>query len=351
MRNLFAFLALTVCFYIIAFFSDCAEIARRCSVQEIRYTVYFLKISFYRSFSILYEIIPYILLLSNSFILAKMNSSEELTILKTNGLSVFQILTPFITCALIIGFINLFALHPFTIFSAQKTSLLEHVLLGESLDRHESKSNIWIEKKLDTDEELLIYVKDIAKDRLNTVNIYIMDDKHRFKTHTFAKTAEVCDGYWKLSNVTINNKNQPLIRKNEDVFTTNLSLEDIKLYYKNPMTLDIFDIYRTAELRKQKGLPYNIYEFSLHFLLIKIIFTLITALFPIIGYYRHHRYSTKWLNILQITAFAFFINFCTNSLRSFGINSYLTPIITCWIPSLLLLGIEIFWILHKESST
>jgi len=350
-RNLYTFLALAACFYVISFFSDCTEIARKCSVQEIRYTVYFLKISFYRSFSILYEIIPYILLLSNSFILSKMNSSEELTILKTNGLSIFQILTPFIVCATFISLFNLFIFHPFTINAAQKTSILEHVLLGESIDKHESKSNIWIEKKIDDENELLIYIKDITKTRLNSVNIYIMDSKHRFKTHTFAKNAIIKDGYWILSKVTETQKNQPLIRHEEKKFETNLTLEDIKLYYKNPITLDIFSIYHTAKLRESKGLPFSIFEFSLHFLLIKVIFTIIAALFPILSYFRHHRYSVKWLNILQITAFAFFLNFCTNSLRSFGLNSHFSPMITCWLPALFMLSIEIFLILRKESST
>ena len=347
LKNVRVFALLMLCFYIIAFFSDCAEVARKCSVQEIRYTIFFIKISVYRSFGILCEIIPYILLMSNSIILSKINFTEELTVLKTNGFSIFQILKPFIIFAIIVGFVNILIIHPYSILTAQKTLLLEHKLLGESIDKNESKSNIWVEKSAGN-FELLIYVNNISNDTLNTINIYTMDKQHQFQNHIFAKSASIRNGEWILFNGAESKKSSNTKRFNTKIFKTDLTIEDMKLYYKSPMTLNLFEMYKISKLRKNKGLPHNTYVFSINFLIAKIIFTLIAALFPVICFFRHHRYTTRWFNILEVTIFAFFLNFFVNSIRSIGINSELSPFVTCWIPSLLLLFCEILAIRYKE---
>lgn len=333
---------------IIIFFSDCSEVIRKCSVQEITFSLELTKISFYRAFAIYSEIIQYILLLSNALTFMRLNQSEELTILRTNGFNIFKILKPVIWLSLFLGISNLCILQPVSLQMTKKSNLLEHKFFGRPIESNSQNSNIWVEQKI-KGQDVLIYINSIAKDNtLNKINIYYFNKTNSVEKHIHAKKAVIQNNRWILNEVTISEHNSPIKKQNELAWESKISIQDLSEYYINPSTLNIKQLIKILNVRKNLGITYYTYEFCINFLLLKIFIMILVTLFSIIFCFEHHRYSIKWINIICIIGFGFLLNLMLNTIKSIGITKDISPIITCWIPILIAFGCVIVGIYKVE---
>lgn len=343
-----AYFGLSGIILIIIFFSDCSEVIRKCSAQEITFSLELTKISFYRAFSVYSEIIQYILLLSNAITFIRLNQSEELTILRTNGFNIFKILKPVIWLSLFLGISNLFILQPISLEITKKSNLLEHKFFGRPIESSKQNSNIWVEQKINN-QDVLIYINNIAGNHtLNRINIYYFNKNNSVEKHIHANKAVIQDNKWLLEDVTIRNKDYPIKTQDTLIWESKISAQDLSEYYINPTTLNIKQLIKILNVRKNLGITYYTYEFCINFLLLKVFIMILVALFSIIFCFEHHRYSTKWINIICIVGFGFVLNLMLNTIKSIGITRDISPILTCWIPILIAFGCVIAGIYKIE---
>lgn len=338
------FLLLLIMVYVIVFFCDCSEVMRKCSNNEIAYSIDFLAISLNRSFLVIVDVMQYILLLSNTIVFSRINQTEELTILKTNGFTIFQLMKQYTFFSFWVGVFNVFVIYPFALESSKNASKMESFYLDHKIEKQEDAvhSNIWVEQKRN-DDDILIYINKLVGNKVTSVNIYYFNKDTTLSRHIFAHSAEVTDsGFWKLKNGMEKKEGFKQVLFDEKNWETNLKISDLANYDLSPARLDIFSLIDIFSIRKQLGIPSYAYEFYINFLIMKILIMIIVSLFSILFCYEHHRYAVRWINILFVLLFAFGLNFVLNTIKSIGVSREISPIITCWFPTIMMFVAVIF---------
>ena len=191
--------------------------------------------------SILFDIFPFIFLISTLYFFSEMIDKNELNIYKNYGLTNFKIiniitLTSFITGILIvILFYNLSAGLKFFYLDIKNDYSKETNICGNYLN------GLWI--KDETSKNInLINAEKIENNFLENVIITQFDKNFEFKKIISAKKVDIKNKSWIIKNPSITQENELTQDKDEIVFQTNFDKERISTLFSNLSSLNILDL-------------------------------------------------------------------------------------------------------------
>jgi len=296
---------------------------------------YLIFLSFLNTPSIIFEILPFIFLLSTQVFFIYLIDKKELEIFKYTGLTNFMIIKIISFYTFVIGII--FIIFFYNASAAMKNSYL-------LIKNKYSNDNRYL--AVITDNGL--WIKDEIENKINIINANKVDNQFLLdvsitqlnKNFDILKIiqsdkVDITSFEWKINEPTILNNNHEYSLK-ELVFLSNFDLEKINSLFSNLSSLTLFKL---IELRKSyKGLNYSLVDIDSHLYRVisyPIYLTLITIFSAIIMFNIGYQKNTFYKITLGIflSVIIYYINYFMNIL---GTNGKIPLILSIFMPLIMI---------------
>jgi lipopolysaccharide export system permease protein len=334
--NLFniSFLKVFFSFFIIVLITNILEQIEFFKNLDISF-FYLIFLSFLNTPSIIYEILPFIFLLSTQVFFIYLIDKKELEIFKYNGLTNFIIIKIISFYALLIGLI-------FIIFFYNTSAAMKN-------------SYLLIKNKYSNDNRYLavitengLWIKDEIENKINIINANRVDNQFLLDVSItqlnknfdvlkiiMSEKVDISSFKWKINEPVILNNNQEN-SLSELVFQSNFDLKKINTLFSNLSSLTVFKL---IELRKSyKSLNYSVVDIDSHLYRVisyPIYLTLITIFSSIIMFNIGYQKNTFYKITLGIflSVIIYYINYFLNIL---GTNEKIPLTLSVFMPLVML---------------
>ena len=291
--------------------------------------------------SIIYEIFPFIFLISSQIIFLNLLENGELNTFKNHGLTNFKLIK---LIALISFLSGIFIITLFYNFSASLQFKYLDIKKNYTNDNKYlatiTENGLWIK---DENDKVINFInaKNFTLNYLENVDIIQLDKEFNFIQNIKSKKAFIADNKWVLSNSKIIDNNNSVLNKSELYFYSNFNYEDISGLFSNLTSLTI---WKLIELKKDYlTIKYSTTEIDYHFqkimaypFLITIISVLSATLMLNIGHQKQKLYLIVFGIMLSVIIY--YINYFFGTM---GINEKLPLTVSIWTPIFILFIISL----------
>jgi lipopolysaccharide export system permease protein len=336
--NLFniSFFKVFIIFFSIILISNVLEQAEFFKDIDISF-FYLIFLSFLNTPSIIFEILPFIFLLSTQIFFINLIGKNELEIFKYSGLNNFKIIKIISVYTLILGFI--FIIVFYNISSSLKNSYLLIKNQYSEDDKYLAvitENGLWIKDEINSGINI-INANKVDNEFLLNVSITQFNENFEILRIIQSHKVDISKYKWKLYEPTtlINGEENKEI---EIILKSNFDLKKINSLFSNLSSLTLIDLF---DLRKSyKNLNYSLIDIDSHLYKIAsypLYLTLITILSAIImfniGYQKNSFFKITFGILLSVIIY--YVNYFLNVL---GTNEKI-PLILSIFMSLIILSI------------
>ena len=205
--------------------------------------------------SLLYNMFPFITLLSGIWFFLKIKKNDEVTAMKLSGMSNFMVILIPGFIAVLIGIFFITSINPVTSILVKKYETLKG---GYEADKDYlaaiTENGIWMKEK-NPEKNNIIRSSNLEGNKLMNVSIYQFDQEYNFIKRVEAKSADIYSIKWKLSDVKIVDQNGIILSENIEKLTyiSMYDLEKIKSLYSNLDTVSFWNIKNEMQLLSERG--------------------------------------------------------------------------------------------------
>ena len=286
--------------------------------------------------TLIYEIFPFIFLITVKLLYLSLHDRNELEIFNSNGISNLKIIYNLTAITILIGLFILLFYYSFSSF-----------LQSKYLDLKNSFSNtneylavvnddgLWIKEELDQ-SIYLIHAKKFDKNILRSITITEADKYYTNKNTISASMANIASKNWQLNNVSVINNDGNLKKLKSLVYNSSFNGEIISNLFSNLNSLNIYELHKLSKSYSKIG--YSNTEIKIH--LNKIysmpVFYILMTILGFIIINRSKRIKSKFFLIILgifISVVVYFLNYFSSLL---GNNGVLPIYLSVWSPLLIL---------------
>ena len=256
------FLITIIFFSLIIILGSLEEISFTKDLETSFFTPYFLTLL--NAPITLFEIFPFIFLLSTQYLFYDLNKKNELKLLKTNGLQNLSIIKIIFLIAIFIGIFNVAIFYNLAsnlkfYYSNIKNNLSDDNKYLAMV----TKSGLWIKDEIE-DKKLIIKSTSIDDKFISETVINEFDKNFDLVKIIQSEKIDIRNNKWIIYNPIIT-KNNLTNKENETIFLeTNFNYEKINNLFSNISTLDIFKLFNLKKDFDRLG--YSSDEIIIHML-------------------------------------------------------------------------------------
>jgi len=287
--------------------------------------------------SILFELFPFIFLITTKFFYIYLNDNNEFEILKNNGISYLKILSILSISSIVIGIIILLFYYTFS------SSLKNHYynIKNSFSDKNEylavvNESGLWIKEEIDETVNI-IHAKKFKENSIEKITITQTNSNFKMPSTIIAEKANISKKLWDLVNVKIINYEGENKNFSNFKYKSSFNGEIIANLFSNLNSLNLYQLYELSENYTKIGYSTTnvmvhinkLYSMPIFFLLMTVLGFLIMINFKFI--------KTKFFTIVIgvfVSVIVYYINYFSSI---FGANETLPIGLSIWLPHLILL--------------
>ena len=286
--------------------------------------------------SILYEIFPFIFLISTQMFFVNLFEKEELIVLKKHGVDNLVLIKILIITSLVCGIliVSLF----YTISAQMKHSYLS--FKNKFTDDKKylavvNENGLWIKDEVDNSINI-INAEIFENDTLKKLTITQMDKDFNIVKTIVGKSANIQKNTWKIKNVEVYEIEQSKASYDQILFKTNFNKEKLNNIFSNLTSLTFFELLSMSKDYNQLG--YSTLEINSHlhklysFPIYLMIMSLVGGILMLNIKYNKSKIVNITIGII-LSVIIYYLNYFINLL---GTNEKLPIIISIWLPHLIL---------------
>ena len=282
----------------------------------------------------LFEIFPFIFLLSTQFLFYGLFRNQELNLLKINGLSNLQIIKILFLTSFTIGLITVLLFYN----AASKLKFVYTDLKNSFSEDNKylavvNDSGLWLKDEINN-TTLIVKASYIKDEFLTKVVINEFDSNFNLKQTIQTEKIDISNKYWVLQNPKITNNNISNLISENIIIQSNFDREKINSLFSNISTLNILELFNLK--RDYENLGYSSDEIVIHLLKLSstpLLYGILTVLSAVIMFNFTRNRSLFYHVILGIlmSVIIYYINFMFTSLGNNGkipiVSSIYLPIL------------------------
>ena len=287
--------------------------------------------------SIVYEIFPFIFLISTQMFFVNLFEKEELIVLKKHGLDNLVLIKILIITSLVCGIL---IVSVFYTFSAQmKHSYLSFKNKFSNDNKYlavVNENGLWIKDEVDNSINI-INAEIFENDTLKNIIITQMDKDFNIIKTIIGKSANINKNTWKIKNVEVHEAEKSKVSHDQFLFKTNFNKEKLNNIFSNLTSLTFFQLLSMSKDYNQLG--YSTLEINSHlhklysFPIYLMIMSLVGGILMLNIKYNKSKIVNITIGII-LSVIIYYLNYFINLL---GTNEKLPIIISIWLPHLILL--------------
>jgi lipopolysaccharide export system permease protein len=305
--------------------------------KDIEITFLFpLFLNFLNAPSILYNIFPFIFLISSQFFLLNLIEKNELIVLKNFGIDNFKLIKILTTSSFVLGLLVIIIFY-------NLSSNLKYIYLDLKSDYSSddkylaviTENGLWIRDEVDNQINIINADK-IEKNILKVVTITKFDSNFNLLGYIYTDEVNIEKNEWFIKKATINDNMGINIMKKNFFFQSNFNSEKINTLFSNLESLSLWELLKLK--RDYKDVGYSISEIDIHlqriysYPIYLVIMTVLSAVMMLKIGYNKPRIFYLILGIL-LSVIIFYLNRFVNLL---GENEKLPIHLSIWLPHILM---------------
>ena len=288
--------------------------------------------------SLLYNMFPFIILLSGIWFFLKIKKNDEVTALKISGMSNASVILIPSILSVILGIFFITSINPITSVLVKKYENLKgNYEKDQDYLAAITKNGIWIKERYQ-EKNSIIRSSNLENTNLKNVTIYEFNKENDFERRIEAKSANISSLKWILSDVKIMDKEGKIISKDLENFFYNSTydLEKIKTLYTNLETISFWSIDNEIKLLEERGYSTKQMQTKLHrslafpFFLLSMV--LLSGVFTLGMNIKENNLTYVFITIITCVLIYFFNDFSA----ALGETEKLAVEIAVWMPILII---------------
>ena len=300
---------------------------------EIYYTVY---LSFLNAPSLVFEVFPFIFLITVKFLYLNLVDKNEIQILNSNGISNLKIIYLLIIISLGLG---IFLLVFFYSFSSN--------LKAKYLDLKNSFSNtneylavvkddgLWIKEEIDQNV-YIIHAEKFDKNLLKSITITEMDKYYNDVNTIIAKKANISSKVWYLDNVSLVDNSGNRNEYKSSVYNSSFDGEVISKLFANLNSLNIYELHNLSNNYLNIGYSNTDVKIHLNKIYSMPIFYILMTILGFVIINKLKQFKSRFFVIIFgifISVVVYYLNYFSGVL---GNNGKLPIYLSVWAPLFIL---------------
>ena len=296
--------------------------------------------------SLLYEMFPFIFLISTQFFFIDIFENKEIFTLRQFGMDNFNLLRFLTSVSFILGFLVIIIFYNFS--SVLKNKYLQ-IKNDFAQDKKYlaviTKNGLWI-KDIQKNGTVIINAEKIENEYLINSSITQFDENFQIIKNVISKKVNITDKEWVLFDPIVTGLDNSSTRYEKIKFETNFDLERISNLFSDLTSLTYFDLLALEEDYKTIGYSTNEINIQKHrFYSLPFLLSAMTIIATIIMIY--NKFKDKILFKLFIgILFSVLIYYLGNFSNLLGENGKLPLILSVWFPVLMLLSFSIVGVIR-----
>jgi len=296
---------------------------------------YLIFLSFLNTPSIIFEILPFIFLLSTQVFFIYLIDKKELEVFKYTGLNNFKIIKIISLYSFVVGLVLIFFFYNVSAVMKNSYLLIKNKYSTDNKYLAVITDNgLWIKDEIENKTNI-INAKKVNNEFLLDVSITQLDKSFNVLSTIKSKKIDISTFQWKVFNPLILNGNENN-NSSEMLFKSNFDLEKINSLFSNLSSLTMFEL---LDLKKNyKILNYSLVDIHSHMYKIisyPIYLTLITIFSAIIMFNIENQKNSFFRITLGIflSVIIYYVNYFLNVL---GTNEKVPLILSIFMPLIIL---------------
>ena len=287
--------------------------------------------------SLIFEIFPFIFLLSTQMLFIKLYDKKELDIFKNFGLTNFKIIKVLLFTSLIFGLIFN------TVFYTFSSKLKNNYLSFKNNFTNDNKylaivneNGLWIKDEINNKINI-INADEFIGNQLNSITITQLDKNFNLKRTIISDSANINNNNWELKSVEIFEYDGK--RKKEELlyFETNFNKNKIESLFSNLSSLNFLQLKELYNDYKSVGYSTSEVESYLNKLYSYPIYLMIMTIIGSILMLHIKNFDSKIFNIVAGILFSVIVYYINYFFGVLGDNGKLPIILSIWLPLLILI--------------
>jgi len=282
--------------------------------------------------SLIYEVFPFIFLLSSQFLFIRLLDNGELNTFKNNGLNNIEIIKLIALLSFVMGvfivivFYNLSAIMKFEYLDIKKNFTKDNKYLATI-----TENGLWIKDEIN-DQINFVNAKKFTINTLEEVDIIQLNKEFEFQNNIKAEKVDIKENNWSLFEVKIIDNNNNIKITDEMKFLSNFNYEEINNLFSDLASLTLWNLF---ELKKNYiSINYSTTEIDYHLHRIvayPFLITIIALLSAILMLNLNFQKPKLFFIVLGIllSVIIYYVNFFFGTL---GKNEKIPLLISTWIP-------------------
>ena len=286
--------------------------------------------------SIVYEIFPFIFLISTQMFFVNLFEKEELIVLKKHGLDNLVLIKILIITSLVCGIliVSLF----YTLSAQMKHSYLTFKNKFTNDNKYlavVNENGLWIKDEVDNSINI-INAEIFENDTLKKLIITQMDEDFNIIKTIIGKSANIQKNTWKIKNVEVHETEKSKVSLDQILFKTNFNKEKLNNIFSNLSSLTFIELLSMSKDYNQLG--YSTLEINSHlhklysFPIYLMIMSLVGGILMLNIKYNKSKIVNITIGII-LSVIIYYLNYFINLL---GTNEKIPTILSIWLPHLIL---------------
>ena len=300
--------------------------------------------------NLIYNMFPFIILLSGIWFFLKIKRSDEIIAMKVSGMSNFSVILIPSVVVIIIGIFFVTSINPITSLLVKK---YEFIKGGYEKDQDYlaaiTVNGIWIKEK-NLEKNNIIRASNLEGNNLLNLTIYEFDKEQNFVRRIEAESANISSLKWKLNNIKIiDNEGKYLSDNIDSIFYISMyDIKKIKSLYSNLDTISFWSLKKEIELLEDRG--YSSSEIraklqrSLAFPLFLLSMILLSGVFTLGLYFRDNNWTYVFIAIITSVIIFYFNDFSA----ALGKTGRLPVEVSVWMPVAIIFIFSAVGLIHAN---
>jgi len=294
----------------------------------------------------IYNIFPFIILISGIWFFLKIKRSDEIIAIKASGVSNFSVISIPSVLSLVLGIFFITSITPITSELIKKYESIKNSYEKEQESLASVTVNgIWIKEK-----NFIIQALSLSEEVLNDLTIYIFDDNYNFIKKIDSKEADISSTNWLIKDAKITDYEGKKL--NDDVgniyFKSFYDFEKIKSLYSNLDTVSFWNIKQEIKILEERGYSTNEMRAKMHrslaFPLFLLGMVLLSGVFTLGMTFKESNWSYVFLAIIT-SVLVFYLNDFSAAL---GKTDKLPIELSVWMPIIIIFIFSTVGIIHAN---
>ena len=284
--------------------------------------------------SLLYNMFPFVILISGIWFFLRIKKTDEIIALKVSGISNFSIIIIPSIVSIILGILIITAFNPITSVLVKKYEIIK----GSYEKDQEylaaiTVNGIWIKEK-NINKNNIVRSSNLNNENLIKVTIYEFDKENNFVKRIEAKSANISSFNWILKDVTIIDADGNYLSSNISRldYISMYDIQKIKSLYSNLDTISFWNLKNEIQLLEARGYSTREMEakfqrsFAFPFFLLSMV--LLSGVFTLGMTFKENNWSYVFIAIITSVLIFYFNDFSA----ALGKTEKLPILISVWMP-------------------